>query len=506
MPTAKQEALLKKLQKIDEELRKAEELKKTHPIFFFKPIGNQYKFFESRARNRYVFGSNRSGKSVIGTVELIACAMGYRPWLPEDHPDYWVRMGTGEKIPVPNVGFHLVENLNTSGKMIFLKKMEEWLPREWGRVKVNSYGQPVSVHFTNGSVCHVYSQNMDIDSLEGPNGHYFSCDEPPKQTYWNAIKRGLVDFDGIAWITATPLKASHFMAELMKEASGDKEGKHHQLISLSIHDNRKSRGGHLPDEAVDAFIDSLPADEIESRVYGRPKHLAGAVYKKWMDAPPYCIDPFDIPPDWPRIMCFDPAEQKPMAAVWIAISPDNKWYIYRDLYESSLITTKHVADWVKQAEGWTQRDDGTWFQGPNAEPVVMRLIDTSGNKLERTSGATVAQGLGEEGIYCCNAFKGNFAGGIDRVKKMLDFEPQYEWDTGPQMVTFNTCLRVRHEFMNYIFAPQSSQARATGADPSGKPLATNDDCMDCVRYLAVTQATYSGLMSLMKQLGFDRWV
>lgn len=385
--------------------------------------------------------------------------------------------------------------------MIFLKKMQEWLPKDWGYVKKNSQGQPVEVRFKNGSVCHVYSQNMDIDALEGPSGHYFSCDEPPTQPYYNAIKRGLVDFDGNTWITATPLKASHFMSDLMDLANQDTTGENYNLTTLNINDNRQSHGGFLPDKAVDAFIASLPADEIEARIYGRPRHLAGAVYKEWINSPPYCIDPFPIPKDWPRIMAIDPAEQKPVAAVWIAISPDNKWYIYRDLYDPSLRTVKQVARWMKEQEGWTQFGDGTWYQGPTAEKVALRIIDTSANKMERSSGFTIAQSFRDEDIFVSNANKADFLGGINRVRTMLHFDAEFEWSIGPQLITFNTCRRVIHEFGNYVWASAGTQAKKSGADAKDAPLKTNDDCMDAMRYCAVTHATYAGLMQILKQLG-----
>lgn len=492
---------LEDLKAIHKELVTLDKLHKTHKILFFRPIGNQPSFFESLARVRLAFGSNRSGKSVVGVCELIACAMGYRPWLPEDHPNYWVLLGTGKRMPVPNVGFHLVESLNTSGKMILLEKLKEWLPPEWGKVKVNHLGQPVCVNFTNGSICHIYSQNMNIDALEGPSGHWFSCDEPPTQAFWNAIKRGLVDHDGIAWISATPLKSSYFMAELMEKANEDVEGLNFSLTTLSIDDNRESRGGYLPDAAVDAFISSLPADEIEARVYGRPRHLAGAVYKEFISAPPYCIDPIHIPEEWPRLMAVDPAERKPMAAVWIAISPDNKWYVYRDLYDSNLRTVAQFANRVKELEGWTRRSDGTWFQSRDSEKIAMRLIDTSANKLERTSGYTISQALQIEDILVVNANKSDFIGGIDRVRQMLDFDATFEWSQGPQLIVFNTCRRVIHEFLNYVWTPVSSQGKRSGADPLDAPVKTNDDCLDCIRYLAVTRMTYGGILNMLNQLG-----
>ena len=301
------------------DIEKLERYYEKNKIVPFKPCGNQVQFFKSQARTRLLFGSNRSGKSVCSTVEEIAHALGYRPWLPEDHEDRIVRMDDGKPIPVPNRGYHLLENLKVAGTQVFLPKMEEWLPEGVATIKKNNMGHPVSVNFKNGSIIHVLSQEQATSALEGASGHYVVSDEPPTRDKWIALTRGLIDFSGRAWIAATPIKASHFMAELMAEANTP--GSSVELISISIDDNRKSKGGHLEDKAVDEFIKSLRPDELESRLYGRPAHLAGAVFKTWQPRPPYLVEPFDIPPHWPRIMAIDPSQRKPMAGVWMADRP-----------------------------------------------------------------------------------------------------------------------------------------------------------------------------------------
>jgi hypothetical protein len=380
--------------------------------------------------------------------------------------------------------------------------MEEWIPKGMAKIVKNNLGHPVMVKWTNGSVIHVLSQEQSTTSLEGASGHWLACDEPPTRDKWIALTRGLVDYSGIAWIAATPIKASYFMAELMTQAAMPDSDV--ELISISIDDNRKSKGGYLNDAAVDRFIRSLSPDEIEPRLYGRPAHLAGAVFKRWKPIHPFFVDPFDIPDDWPRIMAIDPAGRKPLAVLWIAISPHNKWYVYRELYNPALDTVKKVVNWIKEAEMWSRNRDGTWHKGIYAEPVVLRLIDTSGNTPEKTSGTTVANLFALNDLPVISAKKIGYLASIDTLNTMLGTRSEYEWNDGPDFVVFNTCQRLAFEFQNFVWKPESTQHKATGADPDDKPLKTNDDLIDCARYLVMTGARYASLVTMMKRWG-DTW-
>jgi hypothetical protein len=491
------------LKALERDLLRIEAFYKDNKICTFKDLGNQEKFTRSKKQVRLLFGSNRSGKSVRSTVEEIACALGYRPWLPYDDPDRIVKLANNQAIPVPNIGFHLLENLKVAGVQVFIPKMEEWLPKGMAKIRKNNLGQPVSVDFGNGSIIHVLSQEQSTTSLEGAAGHYVVSDEPPTKDKWTALMRGLVDYSGIAWIAATPIKASHFMAELMTRAADPNSDV--ELISISIEDNRKSRGGYLDDAAVDRFIASLDPDEIEPRLYGRPAHLAGAVFKRWRPAHPFFVAPFEIPPDWPRIMAVDPAGRKPMAALWIAISPQNKWYIYRELYNPGLITVKQVCDWIKEAEGWNQLKDGSWYCGPGAEPVVLRLIDTSGNILERTSGNTITAAFALNDLPIMSAQKIGYLASIDQINTMFGTDTGRDWTSGPDLITFNLCSRMAYEFQNFVWKPESAQHKTSGADPDDKPLKTNDDLVDCLRYLVMTRARYASLVRMLKRWGEDKW-
>jgi hypothetical protein len=490
---------IQELLALERELAKAEQYYKDNKICTFVDLGNQVKFTESEAQTRLLFGSNRSGKSVRSTVEEIAYCLGYRPWLSEDDPHRIVRLANGEPIRPPIRGYHLLENLKVAGTQVFIPKMEEWLPKGAAKIKKNNLGHPVKVEFTNGSVIHVLSQEQTTSSLEGASGHFVVSDEPPSRDKWIALTRGLIDFSGKAWIAATPIKASHYMAELMAEASLPNSDI--DFIPISIEDNRKSRGGYLEDAAVDRFIRSLKPEEVPARLHGKPAHLAGAVFNTWKPKPPFFIDPFDIPPSWPRIMAVDPAGKKPLAAVWIAISPHNKWYVYRDLYNPDFHTVKAVAEHMKEIEGWKKDKRGVWHQTNESEPVAFRLIDTSANVKEMTSGTTIMATFARHGLNFGPAHKMGYLASIDHIKEMLgdNDDSDYDWDSGPDLVIFNTCRRLGFEMQNFIWQPDSAQTKASGADSIEKPLKTNDDCVDCTRYLTMSRAKYHALIHYLSR-------
>ena len=93
---------------------------------------------------------------------------------------------------------------------------------------------------------------------------------------------------------------------------------------------------------------------------------------------------------------------------------------------------------------------------------------------------------------------------INRINEMLTIDEEFEWGGGPELIIFNNCNRVVHEFQNFVWQPESNQHKASGADPLDKPLKTNDDCVDCIRYLVMTNARYHALCKMLNR-GRDIW-
>lgn len=465
------------------EVEAMEAIYEANRIVFFKPLvsGDQNRFFEKqRSTVRLVLGSNRSGKTECGVLEAIAHALGFRPWLEPDDPLYWVRLPNGDKIPVPNIGRVLAQNFETAIKQTILPKFATYLPQDmvkkYGR---NSRGITNEIHLVNGSTIYFHSDEQDDLAFEGPNHHWVWIDEPCGQRKYTGLKRGLVDHGGHLWLTMTPLAAFWLNEKIVDRAEDPDSGV--TMFKFSIWDNCTENGGYLTRANIEEFLSDLREDELEARLHAQFLHLAGRVFKMWQPREPFWIKPFDIPRTWPRVVVIDPHSRKPITVVWMAVNPDNQVYVYRSLSDPKLLTVKEVAKEIHRLE---KTDYGS-------EPVIHRVIDTSAQEKDRTSGESIRWKFHQHGVPCSLAQKRNAQAGYDAIKDALARGP-YEWDE-PMLQVFNTCRAVKHDFMNFVFDDwQTSKQR----DLMGEKDAyrkTNDDTIDCIRYYYQARLSYRGL-------------
>lgn len=480
---------LLELQSLLLELDALETTYRTAKIAFYKPLRRQHgqNFHEADATTvQVVLGSNRSGKSVDGATKAISHALGYRPWLPVDHPNRIVRLTNGQPIPVPNVGRVLAQNYEQAIKQTIWPKFQEWLPAEMiKRVSKNARGVPTEIELINGSLIHFLSDEQEDMALEGSNGHWVWIDEPCGYKKYVALRRGLIDFGGHLWMTLTPLSQPWINEILVDRANeGDDSIK---LYRFSVWDNCKENGGYLERKDIENFLKDLREDELEARLHGNFLHLAGRVYKEWEPMPPFWVAPFPIPRNWPRVCLIDPHPRKPIAVLWLAVSPDDQLFAYRALFDNRLRTVKDVADRILALE-----KQGDW-----KEPIAIRIIDTSAQQNDRTSGLSVRQRFYECGVSTTLAHKQNAAAGYDAIHEALKCD-QYEWSE-PRLVVFNNCKPVKQNFLNFIHAEwQTSRARDLHGDRE-EYVKANDDFIDMIRYYFQAKMSYRGLIAIARQ-------
>jgi len=470
------------------ELETLEAVYTENPIVFFRPLkhGDQDPFFRSSlATVRLVLGSNRSGKTESGAAEAVAHALGFRPWLDEDDPDRIVRLPSGDPIPVPNIGRVVAQNFQTSVKQTIWPKLQKFLPRDMiAKVHKDQRGIPVQIDITNGSVIYLMSYDQDPMVFEGPNGHWFWCDEPPPYKIYIGLKRGLVDFGGHCWITCTPLTQPWMNDIIVERANVLDSGV--RLFKFSIWDNCVENGGYLTREAIEEFLADQREDELEARLHGKFLHLAGVVYGTWQPEPPYWIDPFDIPKTWPRVCVIDPHPRKPIAVLWAAVNPDEQWFAYDVLWDRKLKTIAQVSERIKYME--RLRED--------RDLIAHRIIDSSAKVPERTYGSNILVRFAEEGIRCALANKQNTQAGYDAIHEALRM--RNEWSE-PRLMVFNHCAPIKQNFMNFCYDEwQTDKQRDLKGDKQDYRK-TNDDFIDCIRYIFQGGLTYQMLKGMARR-------
>lgn len=478
------------------ELQTLETIYETNKIVTYRPLqrlDGQDFHADDRFAIRLVLGSNRSGKSVAGCAEAIAHSIGYRPWLPQDHPNHIVRLCDGQPIPVPNVGRIIAQDFEQAIRQTVWPKIEEWAPKHMIKRVIRSPRKvPQVIEWTNGSTIYLMSNDQDDMAFEGPNGHWVWADEPIDYKKYVGLKRGLIDFSGHMWMTMTPLAQPWIADVIMARANEPDSGA--RTYKFSVWDNCTENGGYLTREAIEEFLADLREDELEARLHGNFLHLAGRVFKEWEPRPPYWIDPFKIPVHWPRVCLIDPHTRKPIAVLWLAISPDNQVFAYRSLYDPKLRTVKQVAERIKHLEGWAERTVPT----AQSEPVVMRIIDSSANEKERGSGLSIKTMLHNEGIYCQDAQKRNAQAGYDSIHDALHRGP-YEWGE-PAIVVFNTCHHVKQNFENFCYDEWGSNKQRDLRGEKDAVRKAHDDFIDLLRYYFQSGLNYQALRKYMRQM------
>ena len=123
-----------------------------------------------------------------------------------------------------------------------------------------------------------------------------------------------------------------------------------RIYSEALHKEKVIRTQYIPSLAMENpyitedyifELEQKPEALKQSLLNGRWDSFEGMVFLEWRDLPEHykdrkwthVIDPFDIPPDWPRFFGFDHGFSRPFSCGWYAMSPsDGCLYRYREWY------------------------------------------------------------------------------------------------------------------------------------------------------------------------------
>jgi hypothetical protein len=328
------------------------ELLRRFGLLSYKPHAKQDKFHAAGSfRRRMVRAGNRFGKSLMGCAEDISWALGHRPW----YPDGDVRRTVGIPQGRPTKGliittdFDVVDEVWTSQRRTPPGKIWQLIPPDFvKRAERNSSGTIDHLYCQNGSsitwnTCK--SWQNDPQSLESTDWDWIHVDEPCPQDMWKAASRGLIDRDGYAWFTLTPLREvwinDMFFPRRYKE-SPDKEVQkgNKWAIQGTIYDNP-----YLSKDAIAEYADSLTNDEKQCRLFGLPLELSGLIYKEFdydrhvLSQVPKEWKDYNLPPDnYCLYYAIDPHPQTPHAVLFCAVSPFGQKFFWSEIFEHTVIS------------------------------------------------------------------------------------------------------------------------------------------------------------------------
>ena len=338
-------------------LQKLAKLKKNYGLLFYSPFEKQDSFHRAGAfKRRYMRTGNRFGKSTLGAAEDCAWAIGERVWYPEGDP----RRTIG--IPKRATKGLIIVSDWEKAKEIFTNnvdgqaqgKLFKFLPKDsLGRCPPNNAGviAEINVKSIHGGYSTIYldtvkSFKANPMGQESSDWDWIHVDEPCPKEMWIANSRGLIDREGSAWFTCTPISEpwinDMFIPRnaMRKEVQGNIQiDSNHWMSTGSSYDNP-----YNTKTALEMFEKDLTAEEKQCRISGIPLSLSGLVYKEFNEdihvlkkIPHGWADWLSPPESYTYRVYIDPHPQTPHAVLFAATCPYGPVFYWHEIFRKCLI-------------------------------------------------------------------------------------------------------------------------------------------------------------------------
>lgn len=268
-------------------------------------------------------------------------------------------------------------------------------------------------------------------------------------------------------------------------------------------------------------LDSLPEAERAAKRFGHWDTFAGQVFSDYREIPNaiagepdnaqhICV-PFNIPDWWLKFLAIDWGFTAMTVALWGALSPDDRLYIYREYSAKQVKTSTWSTEigrlsqgeefkdvvlcrsaWQNRGEEFTQEQQFTKYSGLRA-----RMADN-----DRIMGKLMLQEYlrwtprATKKVLNSNEYSHEFAArvlrnqGIEAYKKYLDsFEPDKEEGPIPKLQIFPDCKELRKCLPLCVYDKKSNTTNKPAEDVREFD---GDDPYDCIRYLVIGVDKYLG--------------
>jgi len=197
----------------------------TNRIAYWKPYAWQNRTGDVVRKKSITLAisSNKIGKSTLGVNTIYSWAQGYEPWSPEASGiaagnGFYRESSLGIKPPVDLIIVGEDWKLHL-GKTI-VREMKKWYPQNY-ETKKNEQGVEYYWVFPNRSTITLMCYSQDDDLFESFRAQGVLMDEPPPQSKFSAMSRGLLLDCGKVLMTLTPLKEAWILDELVLSGRSD---------------------------------------------------------------------------------------------------------------------------------------------------------------------------------------------------------------------------------------------------------------------------------------------
>lgn len=427
----------------------------------------QIPIFASEAKEDWIFGGNRSGKSDAGAKATVIQLTGIVPKK--------IKHLYKKKIRIPSDVWVCSIDFDNS-RDIAQKKIFSLLPKEmikhWDK-------REHLLELTNGSRCGFKSYDSGPLSFQGTDKDFIWKDEEPPKDINTECDFRLMDRGGYSVTTMTPTQGLTWVYN-------DVYLKRNDLETVKCFFLNTEANEYLNQEEL-ARLKEKHKDDWAMRGRGEFISRTGQIFK--IDRLVNICKPFPIPKNWNRYRIIDPGIGHATGCLWVAVSPLNRRFYYREY----LVPDLNIKQNSEAIISMSNYPDGT------KETFLANIIDpNSGEARAMGSGTTARIDYSVNGIPCLLA-NDNVEMGIDMVSQSL----MRLADGFSKSVIFETNVKQIDTMLGYVWGAKRMDGIVYS---TGKPKKINDELPDCTRYFEMYNPDYFSEADLMDYQGEEQGV
>lgn len=451
-----------------------------NPLPFFVPNGKQEEFVRSIGQ------APKTGKKIfistaangVGKTTVAVNIIGNLIW--GQQTDWFGEPLFSGKWPYEKRIWYLSDHDAFQNKIV--PEMEKWFPKK--KYVFTKNGRKFNSHLESNTGwtldCMTYDQS--IKQFEAADVGLILYDEPPTREIRNACVARL-RMGGYEIFVMTPLGHSAWIFDELIDPSEQKQ--YVDVHYASMEDACIEHGvrGHITHERIEYLSRQFDEDEREARLYGKPKHLSGKIFKMLHPiAHRHRIPAREFDQVNNLIYCaMDIHDRRPPAIIWGAANKDGKKYVVDEYpndprvpYHTIKSTTLNYKDFsaiIKQKE-----IDNGW----NSDTVI-RVIDPNyGARLVQAVGKTIVNIFADEGLAFISNVNDDILEGHAAIKDLLALD----LDGTPNLKIGENCYNTFFQMSRYGIKESSPKKMET--DGLSERIAKKySDFPSALRYMAM---------------------